>query len=142
MSEHLDLLGLAAVRAGDADPGQAAHALACTECRAEIDKLRVLATALAPVKVAVPASLRDRVLRRRRPWLGMAAAAGLLIAVLATLLIPRHERKPDIVDAYLLALQIRDGKGTDVNGDGAVDQRDVDYLAQRAVSVNPGGSAR
>ena len=141
MSGHLDLLGLDAVRAGDADPDQAAHALACAECRAEVDRLRGLAKALAPVAIAVPASLRDRVLKRRRPWLGMAAAAALVIAVLATLLIPR-ERKPDIVDAYLLALQIKEGKGTDVNGDGAVDHRDVEYLASRAVSIHSGSSAR
>ena len=138
MSGHLDLLGLDAVRAGDADPDQAAHALACAECRAEVDRLRGLAAALAPVTVAVPAALKSRVLRRRRPWLGFAAAAGLLLALLATLLVPRG-RKPDIVDAYLLALQIRDGKGRDVNGDGAVDQRDVDELAARAVRLDGGG---
>jgi hypothetical protein len=140
MSEHLDLLGLDAVRAGDADSDQAAHALACAECRAEVDKLRRLSAALAPVKVTVPAALKARVLPRRRPWLGFAAAAGLLLAVAATLIIPRA-RRPDMVDAYRLALQIREGKGRDVNGDGAVDQRDVDELASRAVSLG-GGSAR
>lgn len=138
MSEHLDLLGLDAVRAGDADPAQAAHALSCAECRAELDRLRVLASTLAPVAVAVPDAVRARILRRRRPWLGFAAAAALLLALTATLLVPRT-RKPDLVDAYLLALQIREGKGADVNGDGAVDQRDVDALAARAVSLGDSG---
>jgi hypothetical protein len=137
MSDHLDLLGLDAVRAGDADPAQAAHALACPACRVEVDRLRGLAARLAPAKVEVPSSLRARVLPRRRPWLGFAAAAALVLAVLATL-VPR-ERKPDLVDAYLLALRIQEGRGRDVNGDGAVDQRDVDALAARAVSLYGGG---
>lgn len=139
MNGHLDLLDLDAVRAGDADPAQAAHALACAECRAELDRLRVLAAALAPVPVAVPDAVRARVLKRRRPWLGVAAAAALLLALTATLLIPRS-RKPDLVDAYLLALEIREGRGSDVNGDGVVDKRDVEELAGRAVSL--GGSGR
>jgi len=139
MNEHLDLLGLDAVRAGDADPAQAAHALACAECRGEVDRLRTLAATLAPVAVAVPDAVRARVLKRRRPWLGVAAAAALLLALTATLLIPRS-RKPDLVDAYLLAMEIREGRGRDVNGDGVVDQRDVDELALRAVSL--GGSGR
>ena len=139
MSEHLDLLDLDAVRAGDADPARAAHALACAECRAEVERLRGLAATLAPIPVAVPDAVRTRILKRRRPWLGAAAAAAMLLALTATLLIPRS-RKPDLVDAYLLAMEIREGRGRDVNGDGVVDQRDVDELALRAVSL--GGSGR
>ena len=134
MDAHLDLLDLDAVRAGDAAPEQAAHALACAECRAEVDRLRLLAAKLAPVPVAVPDAVRARVLKRRRPWLGIAAAAALLAALTASLLIPRSHR-PDMVDAYRLAMEIRDGKGRDVNGDGVVDKRDVDELAARAVSL-------
>ena len=47
----------------------------------------------------------------------------------------------DILDAYSLARQIEQGQAAaalDFNGDGRVDQRDVDLLAGRAVALNPG----
>lgn len=47
----------------------------------------------------------------------------------------------DILDAYLLARRIEGGEkmaGGDVNGDGVIDQRDVDALAHRAVSLGKG----
>ncbi len=50
--------------------------------------------------------------------------------------------KVDILDAFAVARGIRSGqplpKAWDVNGDGVVDQRDVDWLAARAVQVEPG----
>ena len=45
---HLDLLGLDAVRAGDATPDQRAHAERCADCRATIGRFRDLAARLAP----------------------------------------------------------------------------------------------
>ena len=47
----------------------------------------------------------------------------------------------DILDAYSLAKQIEQGQtatALDFNSDGRADQRDVDLLAGRAVSLNPG----
>jgi hypothetical protein len=50
-------------------------------------------------------------------------------------------RRVDIVDALRLSHQINaGGNGRDVNGDGAVDQRDVDAIAMAAVRLDlPGG---
>ena len=49
----------------------------------------------------------------------------------------------DMLDAYLLARHIKDGDQLDprwdMNGDGVVDQRDVDAIAAIAVSLGKGG---
>jgi len=49
----------------------------------------------------------------------------------------------DIVDAYLLARGLQQDAprpaAWDVNGDGAVDRRDVDAVAHAAVAIRPGG---
>jgi hypothetical protein len=53
----------------------------------------------------------------------------------------------DILDAFAVARQLRDGGGKpvtvnqinsveDVNGDGVIDQKDVDLIARTAVSVS------
>ena len=50
----------------------------------------------------------------------------------------------DVLDAFLVARRVRDGTttpGNDVNGDGVVDQRDVDRVAGLVVSVE-GGEAK
>jgi hypothetical protein len=47
----------------------------------------------------------------------------------------------DVLDAFLLARRVRDGvatPGDDANGDGVVDQRDVDRVAGLAVSIEAG----
>jgi len=44
----------------------------------------------------------------------------------------------DILDAFVMAREIRSGRGQsihDVNGDGQLDQTDIDELAQRAVML-------
>jgi hypothetical protein len=45
----------------------------------------------------------------------------------------------DIVDAYSVAVRLRDGqvgrRKWDLNGDGKVDARDVDEIARRSVSI-------
>ena len=47
--------------------------------------------------------------------------------------------KVDVLDAFFLARQIKNGGPLDlkwdVNGDGVVDQRDVDWIASKAVSL-------
>jgi hypothetical protein len=54
-----------------------------------------------------------------------------------------HDGHVDIVDAFALARQLKQG-GTrnlqlDLNGDGVVDERDVAALAARAVKLEQGG---
>ena len=137
MDEHLDLLALDAVRAGDASPEQRAHAERCADCRASVDHFRSLAARLAPVPVDVPpfVEARIRAIPRpsRRPW--MAAAAALLIGLGGVWLalnsrpaIPGdvdQSGRVDIVDAYALAVRLRSGQKVealfDVNGDGKVE---------------------
>jgi len=49
----------------------------------------------------------------------------------------------DIVDAMVLAADVRAGRrgaGADVNGDGVIDERDVEAVAHLAVRVNRGGA--
>jgi len=151
MDEHLDLLALDAVRAGDATPDQRAHAEQCAECRASVDRFRGLAATLTPATVDVPpfVDARIRAIARptRRRW--FAAAAALLIGLGATWF--ALERRPvapgdvdrsgrvDIVDAYALAVRLRSGQQLeplyDLNGDGKVDERDVDEIARRSVAI-------
>ncbi|MBX2850579.1 MAG: hypothetical protein KTR15_02390 [Phycisphaeraceae bacterium] len=47
----------------------------------------------------------------------------------------------DILDAYALAKQIDRGQAsteTDLNGDGRIDQSDIDWIANRSVALNTG----
>ena len=76
-----------------------------------------------------------------------AAAAVLLIAILLAIFVAPRGGVPgdvdgsgevDIVDAYLLAVRVREGRGEprfDVSGDGKVDDEDVDRIARRSVSL-------
>ena len=92
------------------------------------------------------------VFRRWVLWPALAAACVLIVMVV-------HWNKPvklshtsqgifslkrvDILDAFALARQLRDGRATtpsqDLNGDGVVDQKDVEIIARRAVSLQKGG---
>ena len=92
---------------------------------------------------------------RLMPWVAAAAAIVLLVAV------PRffkqrapvahsyaavargdlnHDGQVDILDAFALARQLKQGGGRklqlDLNGDGKVDERDVQALAARAVKLD------
>ena len=138
MDGHLDLLGLDAVRAGDATPEQRAHAEQCAECRATIDGFRTLAARLTPARIDVPAEVSRRILRPRRAWRPIAAAAAALLVAVGIWFAVRP-RKIDIVDAYSVALRLRNGRSVeptwDLNGDGKVDARDVDEIARRSVAL-------
>ena len=97
---------------------------------------------------------------RRRPllrWAGAAAAAAavVLVAVRMNVTEPAPvslhasavpmdvdaSGRVDILDALVLARRVEANQpdARDVNGDGAADQRDVDAVAMRAVSLRPGG---
>jgi hypothetical protein len=101
---------------------------------------------------------------RRRKWMiiqrigaGLAAAAVLAIAVhiflpsphstgpierpqLAQVADINHDGRVDILDAYVVARHIAQhdslDKAWDINGDGIVDQKDVDLIATLAVHVS------
>jgi hypothetical protein len=140
MDGHLDLLGLDAVRAGDATPEQRAHAEACANCRATIDGFRALAVRLTPARIDVPADVTRKILRPRRAWRPVAAAAAaVLVAVGVWIAVRPSTRKMDIVDAYSVAVRLKSGQSVeptwDLNGDGKVDGRDVDEIARRSVAL-------
>ena len=88
---------------------------------------------------------RMRVLLR---WGGGIAAAAAMILV-AIRLLPSHppafnaSGRVTILDAFTLARQLQNGakpdKSWDVNGDGVIDQKDVDALAAKAVQLPKGG---
>lgn len=151
---HLDVLGLDAVRAGDATSEQRGHAEVCPECRAAVDGLSSLAGRLAPARVDVPPFVRARLmssLRPRRRLLPLAAAAALFLAVASLWLIPSkpgdldRNGEVDIVDALVMATRLKAGETIegrhDLNGDGRIDARDIDVLAARVVAVG-GGEGR
>jgi Dockerin type I domain len=98
--------------------------------------------------------------RRRLRWVGAGAAAAAAVVIVALILPhragvvgpqPRYSLRGDldgngrvdILDAFSLARELRDAGGKplrgdrlrDVNGDGAIDQKDVDLLARMAVQV-------
>jgi len=152
MDGHLDLLALDALRAGEGSSEERAHLEACAECRATVDGFGRLARALAPAPVAVPADVKRRVLTAARPrgaWRPLAAAAAVLIILGAAWLFTGHPTarlasavrrgRPDIVDAYRLALRLKAGQSgeavDDVNGDGKVDERDVEEIVRRSVAL-------
>ena len=144
MDGHLDLLGLDAVRAGDATPEQRAHANSCAECRAGVAGFHDLAARLAPAPLDVPADVRRRILsiaRPRRLWRPLVAAAALVAIGLGVWLAPRPAapHRIDIVDAYSVAVRLKNGQAVDgtwdLNGDGKVDALDVDEIARRSVAI-------
>jgi hypothetical protein len=56
-----------------------------------------------------------------------------------------HDGRVDILDAFELARQLKSGGASnpalDMNGDGIVDQRDVEIIAARAVLLEKGGGS-
>lgn len=54
-----------------------------------------------------------------------------------------HDGRVDVLDAFQLACELRQGKAPsktmDLNGDGKVDEADVRIIAKRAVSLEKGG---
>jgi len=112
--------------------------------------------------VFVPESMDDAVLgaarrklgrRRRWPWVGAAAAAMLMVGVWLghEPAAPAYAREDidrsgciDILDALALARNLKAGDPSntsyDINGDGAVNAADVDFVAMRAVAL-PGGTS-
>jgi len=97
---------------------------------------------------------------RWMPW-AAAAAALVLLAALPQLL-NRHRARPagysalaggdlnhdgrmDILDAFALARELRQGgpgnPQGDVNSDGVIDERDVGVIAERAVKLEQGGQS-
>jgi len=152
MDGHPDLLALDAVRAGEGSADERAHVEQCAECRAALEGFRGLATRLAPAPLDVPSSVKRDVMaltRPRRAWRPLAAAAAILLG-LGALWLARGGRpalpgdvdrsgRVDIVDAYALAVRLRSGQHLepvyDVNGDGKVDERDVDEIARRSVAL-------
>ena len=103
---------------------------------------------------------RIRLSRRRRVvaivrWGFAAAAAALVVLVLRVNLVHapsapqvaqagdiNHDGRVDILDAYIVARGIAHHDPLpaqwDVNGDGVVDQKDVDFIANQAVHVSGG----
>jgi hypothetical protein len=84
-------------------------------------------------------------------WLA-AAAAVALAAVLVSLWFSsrrlpevarediNHDGRVDVLDAFALARRLQQGAATesmlDINGDGVVDQRDIDAITTRAVKLD------
>lgn len=121
----------------------------------DLHRLDVPATADASVLLRCRATIAQA--RRRRRLLHWAGAAASLAAMIAVAVVVLHDRRPtrttptvalredldgngrvDILDAFWLARRI--GKepsqpAWDVNGDGKVDQQDIDAIAADAVRV-------
>jgi len=96
---------------------------------------------------------------RFMPWAAAAAATILLLATILQFFKQpvsgpardsafargdlNHDGRVDILDAFALARQLKQGETRnlqlDVNGDGVVDERDVATLAARAVKLEQGG---
>jgi hypothetical protein len=122
------------------------------------------------IDVAILREARLTFGRRRRLWIGtrwaaaiLAAAAMVTIAVrlfvtgigpdggrerpqLAQVADVNHDNKVNILDAYIVARHISRHEALDpawdVNGDGVVDQKDVDQIAQMAVAAPDAEQAR
>ncbi len=97
---------------------------------------------------------------RLRTWYRWGATAASIAAIVAIVVVTRlalvHPARNlargdidgngtvDMVDAYLLAKRVASGSKTehawDVNGDGVVDQNDVDWIANAAVSLDHGAT--
>jgi hypothetical protein len=108
----------------------------------------------AEIDRAILHTIRSRAASIRRMrlllrWGGGAAAAAAMVLV-ALRVWPSHGpayhlgATVTILDAFSLARQIKSGakidKTWDANGDGVIDQKDVDLLANRAVSLAAGGT--
>jgi hypothetical protein len=94
----------------------------------------------------------ERSRRQRNQWLALAACL-VIVAAVAQAVLHRsttqfaredlnRDGRVDILDAFQLAREIKDGKVPatgDFNGDGKVDAADVGFLAKQAVSLQRGG---
>jgi len=149
--EHLDLLQIDAVRAGEATPDEIEHCRICVVCAGTVKDLRDFQARLRslPVKrIKVPKFVDRKVLSRprpvrRAPWRIAAASAAAVIVVAWGLLLAGPAHAYDVVDAYALSLQLREGRkpsrSWDVDGNGVVDQGDVAALLRKCTTVrNPG----
>jgi hypothetical protein len=152
MDGHLDLLVIDAVRAGEGSAEERDHVARCAECRGTLEGFRRLASGLTRARIDVPTSVKRDLMSLtlpRRVWRPMAAAAAVLIGIggvwLAMGLRPAlpgdvdRNGRVDIIDAYALAVRLRSGQKVDpaydVNGDGKVDERDVEEIARRSVAI-------
>src|SRR5215472_2457009 len=83
------------------------------------------------------------------PWLAAATAVVLAISFVYMAHKPRFARedinqdgKVDILDAFILAKQIKTGAplkaALDMNGDGVIDHRDFETIAAHAVKLDKG----
>lgn len=147
--EHLDLLRIDAVRAGEATPEDIEHCRICVACAGTVKELRDLETRLRSLparRIKVPKFVDRKVLSRpvrRAPWRIAAASAAAVIVVAWGLLLAGPAHAYDVVDAYALSLQLREGRtpsrSWDVDENGIVDQRDVSAILQKCTTVrNPG----
>jgi Dockerin type I domain len=94
-----------------------------------------------------------------RPWLKWPALATACIVLIGLVYFSarqsrlasnfaredlNHDGKVDILDAFQLARELQGGTkraaGLDLNGDGVVDQRDVEIIARHAVRLEKGRS--
>ena len=95
---------------------------------------------------------------RFRPWIVWPATAVvcLLLAVLGNFVMkqPRtafaredvnHDGQVDVLDAFQLARGVQVGmkqsSELDLNGDGVIDRRDVEFIAAKAVKLEKGGKS-
>ena len=134
--------------------------------KAELRRLSDLPVAVAPeMDEAILAAARRSYRTRLRRWawarrLAVGAAAAAIIAIgirlfvttpnpaanslthpqLAQVADINHDGKVDILDAYTLARHIARhdplDHAWDINGDGVVDQKDIDLIASLAVQVS------
>jgi hypothetical protein len=118
-----------------------------------ISDLSILYRRTVPVPSAVDQAIvaqarrQGMKMRRQRILLrwggGAAAAAAVLLVALRLAQPPRPSNHVTILDAFSLARQLKSGvkpdKSWDINGDGVIDQKDVDALAAKAVQLPRGG---
>ena len=84
---------------------------------------------------------------RKLRWAGAAVAAAACVLLFGRVAFrspfaPEDidgNRRVDIVDALKLAHQVQSGKGRDLNGDGVIDQRDVETIAVAVVRLDASG---
>ena len=114
------------------------------------------------VDEAVLGAARRQFARPQRPgsgpfrfwflWPALVTACFILVGLLQFQFRPKpqfaredlnHDGRVDILDAFQLARELQAGRkpapGMDLNGDGVVDQRDVETIAVHAVSLKKGG---
>lgn len=154
---HPDYGELDAFRTGEADAEVAAHVAGCAECQNLVEEIRELAqllkdeTALPPIPAHVDEKMQALIrreaarVRREVRWAKMQrwALAAMVVLSLGALVLWRQlghtPAGPDAVDA-LLAARAMGPDGTanrrfDFNGDGMVDERDVDATLRQVVSL-------